>query len=178
MIQLTTPRLLIRTFRNTDIASLRTFEESNAPHFATYTPKPTNWEQTIQKFEEEYNTKTAFRFLAFDTMNPDTLIAACNYTQIFRGPFQACYLGFKISQTYEGKGLMFETLNATCAYMFEHENLHRIMANYNPSNLRSEKLLQRLGFQKEGYAKSYLYINEKWEDHVLTSLINTSWRSA
>lgn len=45
--------------------------------------------------------------------------------------------------------------------------LHRVMANYRPENLRSERLLARLGFEKEGLARSYLKINGSWADHVL-----------
>ena len=44
------------------------------------------------------------------------------------------------------------------------------MANYMPINFRSAKLLHRLGFTVEGYAKNYLLINNRWEDHVLTAL--------
>ena len=57
-------------------------------------------------------------------------------------------------------------------YMFEEENLHRIMPNYVPSNKRSEKLLTKLGFVREGLAKDYLFINGKWENHILTALVN------
>lgn len=46
------------------------------------------------------------------------------------------------------------------------------MANYIPSNIRSENVLQKLGFEKEGYAKKYLKINGLWQDHILTSLVN------
>ena len=46
------------------------------------------------------------------------------------------------------------------------------MANYIPRNQRSETLLDNLGFAKEGVAIKYLLINGKWEDHVLTSLLN------
>ena len=53
---------------------------------------------------------------------------------------------------------MFEMLQASIKYIFEELKLHRIMANYIPENGRSEKLLKRLGFQKEGLAKSYLKI--------------------
>ena len=60
--------------------------------------------------------------------------------------------------------------------MFEDQNLHRIMANSMPVNLRSKKLLARLGFQKEGYAPEYLLINGRWEDHILTALMNQSWK--
>jgi len=67
---------------------------------------------------------------------------------------------------------MHEVLIATIDYMFQSQSLHRIMANYMPHNHRSEKLLKRLGFTKEGIAKSYLKINGSWQDHVLTSLVN------
>jgi ribosomal-protein-alanine N-acetyltransferase len=45
------------------------------------------------------------------------------------------------------------------------------MANYMPRNDRSGRLLGRLGFEKEGYAKRYLKIEGLWEDHVLTAKI-------
>ncbi|MBT7329669.1 MAG: 30S ribosomal protein S5 alanine N-acetyltransferase, partial [Oceanospirillaceae bacterium] len=48
------------------------------------------------------------------------------------------------------------------------------MATYMVNNVRSAALLQRLGFEKEGYAKSYLNIAGRWEDHVLTALVNPS----
>ena len=67
---------------------------------------------------------------------------------------------------------MFEILQAAIDHVFSEYNLHRIMANYIPSNIRSEKLLDKLGFQKEGLAKSYLKIAGSWQDHVLTSKIN------
>jgi ribosomal-protein-alanine N-acetyltransferase len=51
------------------------------------------------------------------------------------------------------------------------------MANYMPHNRRSGNVLKRLGFVVEGYARDYLMINGKWEDHIFTSLINPHWRS-
>ena len=46
------------------------------------------------------------------------------------------------------------------------------MANYMPTNEASGKVLKRLGFTVEGYARDYLCLNGKWEDHILTSLTN------
>ena len=67
---------------------------------------------------------------------------------------------------------MFEMLQTSIQYGFDEYQLHRIMANFMPSNIRSKKLLNRLGFQKEGFAKSYLKIAGSWQDHVLTSKLN------
>jgi ribosomal-protein-alanine N-acetyltransferase len=43
------------------------------------------------------------------------------------------------------------------------------MANHLPHNKRSEALLKKLGFEREGYAKDYLQIDGQWQDHVLNS---------
>jgi ribosomal-protein-alanine N-acetyltransferase len=65
---------------------------------------------------------------------------------------------------------MSEALRAGIAYVFETLGFHRIQANHLPANERSARLLRRLGFSVEGYARDYLYINGAWRDHVLTSL--------
>jgi ribosomal-protein-alanine N-acetyltransferase len=102
-------------------------------------------------------------------------IGFCNFSQIFRGPFQVCYLRYQLSGAHEGKGLMSEAIQRAIKYIFEEQNLYRIMANYMPSNTRSAKLLQNLGFVIEGMAKNYLLINGQRKNHVLTSLTNHQW---
>jgi ribosomal-protein-alanine N-acetyltransferase len=101
-----------------------------------------------------------------------TVLGECNFTNIVRGPFQACFLGFSIGGRYEGRGLMHEALSAAIDHVFSQYRLHRIMANHRPENLRSGKLLTKLGFEREGLARAYLKINGEWADHVLTSRIN------
>ena len=110
----------------------------------------------------------------FALLTPDgeQMIGACNFSGIIRGAFQACYLGYHIDEAHQGQGLMQEALEAGIGYMFDSQNLHRIMANYIPGNDRSARLLERLGFEREGYAKAYLNIAGRWQDHVLTALVN------
>lgn len=70
---------------------------------------------------------------------------------------------------------MYEALQPALRYMQRQQRMHRIMANYMPHNQRSGNLLARLGFVREGYAKNYLLIDGKWQDHVLTALTNNDW---
>lgn len=67
----------------------------------------------------------------------------CTFSNIVRGPFQACPPGYSVTEKFEGKGLMFEILSVAIDYVFN----------------------------KEGYARSYLRIAGEWEDHILTSLL-------
>ncbi len=107
----------------------------------------------------------------FVIIQDERLIGCINYTNIIRGPFMACHLGFSINKDSEGKGYMSYSLTKTLEYMKHECLLHRVMANYMPHNKRSERLLARLNFKKEGYAESYLKINGRWQDHILTSLV-------
>ncbi|MBS0616517.1 MAG: GNAT family N-acetyltransferase [Verrucomicrobia bacterium] len=169
-----TDRLALRTAHKDDASQLEQFYLENRDHFMRFESLPRNAVAQLHQWYFEECEGTARRFLI---VNPeDVIMGMCHFTQIFRGPFQACYLGYKLAEKFQGQGIMFEALSLAIPFMFEKENLHRIMANYMPSNERSARLLQKLGFIIEGQAKSYLFINGKWEDHVLSSLTNTDWR--
>lgn len=150
----------------------------NKEHLAPWEPSRSEDYFTIENFSamlsdnhKSYRDKTALKFAA---LTPDRaeVIAVCNFTNIVFGAFQACNLGYSIASNHQGRGLMLEVLVATIAYVFDELNIHRIMANYIPNSVRSLAILDRLGFEREGLAKSYLQIAGKWQDHVLTSKIN------
>jgi len=73
------------------------------------------------------------------------------------------------------RGYMTEVLGVAIKYMFEIQNIHRIMANYLVDNLASAVVLKKPGFVIEGKAARYLRIAGRWQDHVLTSVTNTQW---
>ena len=100
------------------------------------------------------------------------MVAGCNFTNIVLGPLQACFLGYSVDQDFQGRGMMREVAQAGIRHMFDSVGLHRIMANHMPGNVRSEKMLRALGFEREGYARSYLKIADRWEDMVLNALVN------
>lgn len=132
------------------------------------------WRERLAAASEEFLAGRAARFVLQQGAEDAPILGTCNYTNIVRGPFLACHLGYQVARKHEGLGLMAEALRATNAFMFDTVRLHRIMANYRPENERSAKLLERLGFVKEGFARDYLFIDGAWRDHVLTSLTNPS----
>lgn len=179
-IFLNTPRLILRLPNETDSFQFQAFDERNMNHMSPWRstvgePRMDHKAQLI-KWAQEFKEGRSIRFLLFLKEKPkDEIIGFCNFSQIFRGPFQACYLGYHIDVTLEGKGLMSEAVAKAIEYMFKNQKLHRIMANYMPSNERSARLLQKLGFVVDGHAKKYLLIKGQWEDHILTSLTNEHW---
>ncbi|HUL97392.1 MAG TPA: GNAT family N-acetyltransferase [Usitatibacter sp.] len=136
------------------------------------------WRERLAGALEEFNSGRAVRFVMQPGAADGPIVGTCNYTNIVRGPFLACYLGYQVARSHEGRGFMAEALRATNAYMFDGLRLHRIMANYRPENGRSARLLERLGFVREGLAPAYLFIDGAWRDHVLTALTNPGFDPA
>lgn len=160
------------------------FYKRNQRHLAPWSPIRTtdyfSTEQIRRRLEIQASAFEAGLAVHMALLTPDgeQMIGACNFSGIIRGAFQACYLGYHIDEAHQGKGLMQEALEAAIAYMFETQNLHRIMANYIPGNERSARLLERLGFEREGYAKAYLNIAGRWQDHVLTARVNQRFETS
>ena len=150
----------------------------NSNHLAPWEPSHSDgyhsleaWQERVVAFEDEQERGVSLRILAFRPQQ-DELVGICSFTNIAYGAFQACNLGYSISESFGGMGLMTEIVDASVSYVFQELNLHRVMANYVPENGRSARVLEKLGFEKEGLAKSYLKIAGRWRDHVLTSKLN------
>jgi [ribosomal protein S5]-alanine N-acetyltransferase len=163
-------------------ALLAEFFRRNEHHLAPWDPpRPAGvmqssfWEGECERAVGDYEDGTVVRWVMFARGDPSRIIGRINFTQIARGPFQSCMLGYAIDAAHQGRGLMREALEATIGHVFAVLRLHRIQANYVQENLRSGRLLQRLGFSREGLAKDYLFINGAWRDHVLTARLNPAF---
>ncbi|OHX12109.1 GNAT family N-acetyltransferase [Chromobacterium sphagni] len=159
--------------------SMLEYQLRNRAHFAPWDPMPGElfytelyWEMQLRQRARDWENGSGARFLLTMSTEPDRVIGTVSLSNIVRGVFQACHLGYGIDQAHEGRGLMREALEALIAFAFGELKLHRIQANYQPQNIRSAALLERLGFTVEGQAKDYLFLAGGWRDHVLTALTN------
>ncbi|MGL5815618.1 MAG: GNAT family N-acetyltransferase [Aeromonas sp.] len=146
---------------------LRVWEPARDESFYTLD----HWRQRLRDGYSQFFDGSALQLVALDPKG-ERVLATCNFTHIMMGMFKACHLGYAIDKEHEGQGLMQEVVAAGIEHLFCEMGLHRIMASYMPANERSGALLARLGFEREGYARDYLMINGRWEDHILTALIN------
>ena len=182
--RLETRRLVVRVPMPEDAEALAAFVTENREHFATWDPERDDTYYTVAgcrgRLEVMLQEAVAGRSLPFVLVRKGDssggIIGQCTFSGITGYPFYAAYLGYGLDHRFVGQGLMTEALEAAIGYAFRTLNLHRIMANHLPTNVRSAKLLRRLGFVPEGYARDYLLIAGRWQDHVLTALTNPDWR--
>jgi ribosomal-protein-alanine N-acetyltransferase len=177
---LATPRLLLTIPPPTAAPLYLTYAIENDAHLSRWEPpRPEGyftegwWYKRLEQSRDELAEGRSLRLGIFRRDDPEAiLLGHCNFNQIVRGAFQAAVLGYSLDRRCEGRGMMSEALGAALPYVFETMRLHRVMANYVPTNERSGRVLRRLGFVVEGYARDYLFIGGAWRDHVLTSLTN------
>lgn len=108
----------------------------------------------------------AFKVWIYKKEQPDRIIGSIGLSNLVRGAFLSCHLGYRVDKDECNKGYMAEALKEVIAYGFNVLGLHRIEANIMPRNKASMKVIENLGFYHEGLALKYLKINGIWEDHV------------
>lgn len=107
-----------------------------------------------------------------DGYEQDKIIGSVAFSNIIRGAFLSCHLGYKLDKDEINKGYVSEAIKKGIEIMFKDYKLHRIEANIMPKNKASLKVVEKLGFYNEGVAYKYLKINGKWEDHIHMVLLN------
>ncbi|MBW4612714.1 MAG: ribosomal protein S5-alanine N-acetyltransferase [Desmonostoc vinosum HA7617-LM4] len=177
-------RLLLRVAIQEDIPQILKYFTDNKAYLTPFYPTWSDgffteeyWQYQLENNFLEFIHDQSLKLFIFTKRKPIEIIGVVNFNNIVRGAAHFCYLGYSLAEAKQGKGYMTEALNVATEYLFQELNMHRIMANYMPHNRRSGNVLKRLGFVVDGYARDYLLINGKWEDHVLTSLINPNWQA-
>ena len=149
----------------------------NETHFQKWSPSVPkayhtldSWERRLEERQIEFENSVSAHFIGTDEAET-YVIGTCSLSNIVRGVFQACHMGYSVAEVYEGQGMMKKIVAHAIDFAFDELNLHRVMANHMPDNQRSARLLKSLDFEQEGYSRDYLLINGCWEDHVLNALV-------
>ncbi len=116
------------------------------------------------------------RYWVFLKDRPTEIIGTVCFQNILREPYHSCSLGYKISSRYLHQGYATESTRKCIDIIFHEYQMHRIDAYIMPGNTASIKVVERLGFHKEGISESYARINGVWTDHIHYALIHPADR--
>lgn len=112
-------------------------------------------------------------FLFIKNGSSEHIIGSICFNHFRYHSFFSCTMGYKTDHDYWMQGYMKEALSYAINHIIFHEyRMHRIEAEVMPSNTASCKLLECLGFKKEGILHDYAFLQNSWQDHLLYALIN------
>ncbi len=120
----------------------------------------------LRRQNEDSAREEGFAFLIFDS-GADALLGGLTVGGVRRGVAETATLGYWIGARHAGQGRMTRAVAVAVEFAFNTLRLHRLEAACIPDNAGSMKVLERNGFEREGFAKGYLCINGAWRDHLL-----------
>jgi [ribosomal protein S5]-alanine N-acetyltransferase len=128
----------------------------------------------IARYAEDWRTDQAYNFFIFAP--DDTLLGGIGLSNVRRGVSETASLGYWVGEPFARQGHLTAALPLILDFSFARLRLHRVEAACLPTNIPSRSLLARAGFHQEGYARQYLCIEGKWQDHLLFAMLHDDWR--
>ena len=173
---LTTDRLVLRPLTPGDAPAL--FSIFSDPDVVRYwSAEP--WtdisfaETAIARALEGYRDESDIRF-AIELAATAQLIGTVNLHHFFNQN-NRCELGYALGSAHWGKGYAYEALGAALEHGFREVGLNRVEADIDPRNAASARLLEKLGFRKEGYMPQRWRVYGEYADTVFYGLLRSYW---
>lgn len=158
-----------------------TLSERRLADFAM--PNPHNLPIVLENQSPSYRT---FMVHARDPEGSHGLVGRINVANVVEGSFRSATVGYDSYDPYAGRGLFSEGLSLALDLVFADPplgmGLHRVEANIQPSNHRSQGLVRSLGFVHEGFSRHFLHLpgpdgRRDWRDHERYTMLATDWPS-
>ena len=175
---LETPRLILRRFADSDLASFRAYR--NDPLVARYQSWETCSEQEAVDFineQKELEVGTPGRWFQFaiELKGEGTLIGDCSL-KVDHGDARQAEVGFTLAREQQGRGYATEAVSRVLDYAFMSLGLHRVVAITDCENRASAALLERLGMRREGHFIQNVWFKGRWGDEYLYAILREEWR--
>jgi ribosomal-protein-alanine N-acetyltransferase len=125
----------------------------------------------LRQYQRELREDQGYAFFILRASDA-TLIGGLSISNVRRGVAQAASIGYWIGAPHAGNGYMTDALRAVLPFTFATLALNRLEAACQPNNGPSRRVLEKVGFRREGLARRYLKINGAWQDHDLYALLH------
>ncbi|RZT20227.1 aminoglycoside 6'-N-acetyltransferase [Kribbella sp. VKM Ac-2569] len=174
-------------FARTDRLILRRFKPTDAERFAAYRSDPQvarfqSWDAPVPLAEAQ---RTVERFAQGDPEAPDWFQYAVDLDGVLIGDLglnlnenlMQADLGFTLASEYQGHGYASEAVRGLLHHLFVDRELHRVSAECDARNTASARLLERVGFTREGERPANTWFKGEWTDDWLYGLLRDDYLS-
>ncbi len=169
--------LVLRTPRMEDFDAWARLREQSRDFLTPWEPlwpeddlTRSSFRRRLRRYAEEIRSDTAYPYLIFRASDR-ALLGGITVGQIRRGVAQAGTLGYWMGAPFAGQGIMTRAVGLLLDAAFDDLRLRRVDAACVPTNTASVRVLERNGFTREGFARQYLCIAGRWEDHLLYAVL-------
>ncbi len=169
---LETDRLNLRQIHERDRESIYTlFSNENVLRYYGQSPFE-NEEQAndlINHFNNIYTNRKGIRW-GIELKASEDLMGTVGF-HLWSPNHRRAEIGYELLPSYWNNGLGSEAIKRVIQYSFTEMKLHRVGAVVFVENDASNNLLEKLGFEKEGLLKEYMFHNGKYKDTYIYSFL-------
>jgi [ribosomal protein S5]-alanine N-acetyltransferase len=145
--ELRTARLLLRPFRADDVEdALEYRDDPEFARFLTHVPQPFT-RRDAEAFVALNMSEPWERSPTFAVVLEGKLIGTVNFE--IDASVRSAMLGYAIGRSWWGQGLAVEAARAALAWAVEAHGLTRIRASTDVRHVRSQRVMEKLGMQRE-----------------------------
>lgn len=176
-VELRTDRLLLRPVRGTDAPALfAMFSDPAVMRYWSSTPW-TSIEKAHEFIARDSRALPAGEYLCLgiESHADGQLVGTCTLFH-FVEQCRRAEVGYALAHAAWGCGYMQEAMRALLDYGFSELNLNRVEADVDPRNEGSARLLERLGFNKEGHLPERWIVDGEVSDSALYGLLLKHWQ--
>lgn len=177
MPALETPRLRLREVRDSDAAALFTLHsDARVMRYwssAVWT-EPAQAQELLQRLQRD--RAAGVLPWAMATREDDALVGTVTLFNI-NHVHRRAEIGYSLSSVHWGKGFAREALTAVLRHAFGILQLERVEADTDPRNSPSLRLLEGLGFVREGLLRRRWFVNDEWCDAAFYGLLREDFRA-
>ncbi|WP_185204555.1 GNAT family N-acetyltransferase [Chryseobacterium sp. C3] len=175
-MNLETERLLIRDITLDDKQTVFNYRsDAEANKFQSWIPETLeDVEQFIERNNKEFNQPESWYQVLITEKDTKAVIGDIGI-HFFGAENLQTELGITLNKDFQGRGYASEALKGIINFLFSDLKKHRIMASVDPENIDSLKLMERIGFRKEGHFVKSLFWKNNWTDDVIYALLREEW---
>jgi RimJ/RimL family protein N-acetyltransferase len=178
---LRTARLLLRPFEERDLDDV--FAYRSLPEVNTYLySEPYTREQAVENLQKwiklhELTAEGQSLTLAVVLPEEDRVIGKVDLEWLSEQHRQG-EVGYIFSPAFQGKGYAREATEAMLKVGFEDLGLRRIIAQCDPRNEPSWRLMERLGMRREAHFREFEIFKGEWGDLFVYAMLAEEYRRA
>jgi len=91
-------------------------------------------------------------------------------------PHKLLEIGYAIVPSERGKGYATEAAQLVVDYLFLSKDICRIEAGTNVRNKASQRVLEKVGFKREGTLRKVMFVRGEWVDVYVYSILREEWK--
>lgn len=176
-MQIITERLLLRPFTGRDWPALHRYLSD--PQVVRFEPYGVFSAEEARREAERRAQSSAF--VAVCLRDTGELIGNLYLGRPGEGQAE---LGYVFARDAWGHGYATEAARASLGALFAQAGMHRVVAECNPQNVASERVMQRLGMRREGYLRQNVFFERDavtgeplWQDTLVYAILREEWLS-